>query len=122
MAVNATYHSGLNGNYEMQSGLARGLHFATGTIKATYSAAGGVTWSLPFAQTLFVYVSPTGMGAGASASMIQFRYLYTSTMLQAFEFLATTTAAGHCEVEVPSDTDFTTTTLADHVRFVAFGF
>lgn len=119
MAINATCDIGFNTNYQLESGLARGLKLACGTIKATYSAAGGLTWTLPFAQTMFVYVSPGVMAAG---SVIQFQYLYTSNMLQAYQSLASTTAAGHTESEVASDTDFTTTTLANHLRFVAFGY
>lgn len=120
MAINATYDAAFNANYEMQSGLARGLMFASGTVKATYSAAGGLTMTLPFPhKTLYVAFSPIEFSAG---SYVQMQYLYTSNMVQANEWLPTTTASGLCAAEVASDTDFTTTTLANHVRFVAFGF
>ena len=114
MAVNATYDTALNANYGIESGIARGIKFATGTIKATYSSAGGLTWTLPFVRTLYVQIP--------EVSNYFFVYDYTSTMLHAYEYLATTTAAGHPQSEVASDTDFTTTSLADHIRFVAFGF
>lgn len=120
MAINATYDAGFNANFKLESGLARGLQFACGTIKATYSGAGGLTWTLPFpTKTLYVAVSPVQF---AATSYVQLQYLYTSNMLKAFEWLPTTTASALCAAEVASDTDFTTTTLANHVRFVAWGF
>lgn len=120
MAINATNDAAFNANYEVNSGMARGLKFVSGTIKATYSAAGGLTWTLPFSsKTLYVAVTPIQFTAGSYVSL---QYLYTSNMLKAFEWLPTTTASGLCAAEVASDTDFTTTTLADHIRFVAWGF
>lgn len=112
MALAATMHSGLNSNYELQSGMARGLNFAVGTLAVTYSAAGGLTWTLPFNQTLYVSIP--------AQSQYIFSYNVTTNMLTAYQCVVTTTALASTLVEVASDTDFTA--LTDSLRFVAFGF
>ena len=112
MAISVTYNSGVNKNFSFNSNTARGMKMAVGTIAATYSAAGGLTWSLPFNVRLFCQISP--------ASQYFFTYNCTTSMFQAWQSVVTTTALASTLVEVASDTDFTA--LSDSLRFVAFGY
>ena len=111
MAISVTYDAGLNKNYKITSADARGLKVAFGTIAATYSAAGGLTWSLPFNVRMYVSIPPV--------SQYVFTYNCTTSVFQAYQCVVTTTALASTLVEVASDTDFTA--LSDSVRFVAFG-
>ena len=112
MALSATYDSRLNKSYGLDSALARGLNFAVGTLAVTYSAAGGLTWTAPFNNTVFVSIPPQ--------SQYIFTYNATTSMFKAYQCVVTTTALASTLVEVASDTDFTA--LTDSLRFVAFGF
>lgn len=112
MALSATYDTRLNKNYEIKSGIARGLGMAFGTLAVTYSTAGGLSWTCPFDKTVWVSVPPV--------SGYQFQYNVTTNILKAYEVVVTTTALASTLSEVASDTDFTA--LTDSLRFCAFGF
>lgn len=112
MALTATNDTRLNKVYGLASAQARGLKLAVGTLAVTYSSAGGLSWALPFAKTVFVSVPPV--------SQYTFMYNATTGMLAAYQNVVTTTALASTLVEVASDTDFTA--LTDSLRFVAFGF
>lgn len=108
MAVVKTYDTRLNKDYDLTSAQARGLQFITGSLAVTYSAAGGLTWTLPFAKVVYVHIP--------AESGYVFSYNKTTTMLRAWMVNSTTGPL----TEVASDTDFTT--LTDSLSFVAFGF
>jgi hypothetical protein len=114
MGATATYAALLNRSYGMDSFISRGGKFAAGILVATYSAAGGVTFTTPFAsKTLFcMFNNPSGY---------QFEYIPSTQMLKAFNILASTTAAGLCPAEVASDTDFSCLTGAAGIPFCCFG-
>lgn len=112
MALSVSIDDRLNNHPTMQEGLARGLGFAVGTMDLTYSAAGGLSWTGPFAHTVFCSIPPV--------SQYIFTYDVTNGMVYAYEHVVTTTALASTLVEVASDTDFTA--LSDALRFVAFGF
>lgn len=111
MALTETNYSGLNASYGLQSAIARRVGFVAGTLAVTYSSAGGLSWTLPFTQTLYVSIPPQ--------SQYIFSYNATTNMFTAYQCVVTTTALASTLVEVASDTDFTE--LTDSLRFVAFG-
>lgn len=112
MALTANLDDRLNATPTMQEGIARGLGFAVGTLDITYSSAGGLSWTGPFAHNLYVSIPPV--------SQYVFAYNATTGMVLAYQTVVTTTALASTLVEVASDTDFTAAT--DSIRFVAFGF
>lgn len=111
MSVTATYDAGLNQVHTLNQAIARQVKFSVGSLAVTYSAAGGLTWTLPFSDIAFVMIPP--------ASQYIFTYNATSNMLQAWQCQVTTTASASVLVEAASDTDFTA--LAMPLQFVAFG-
>lgn len=108
MALTITHDSRLNKNPEMQSALARGINFSVGTLRITYSAAGGLSCSMPFSKTVFVSIPPQ--------SGYVFEYNVTTSMLRAYMTNSSTLPL----MEVASDTDFTALTAP--LVFCAFGF
>lgn len=112
MAISVTYNPVSNKNYALDSHQARDFKIVGGTIAVTYSAAGGLTWTIPIKDRFAVIIPPV--------SQYIFTYNGTTSMLQAYEHVVTTTALASTLVEVASDTDFTA--LSDSLRFVAFGY
>jgi len=108
MALSATHDDRLNKNPELQSAMARGINFTVGTLRITYSGAGGLSWTFPWNKTVFVSVPPQ--------SGYIFDYNATTSMLKAYMVNSSTLPL----MEVASDTDFTA--LAAPLQFCAFGF
>jgi len=107
MAIAVTYDTTANTNPKLTSYEARGINMVVGTLAVTYSAATGLTWSIPLNTRLAVFIPPV--------SGYMFQYNTTTSMFTAWNISTT----GPVE-EVPSDTDFTDCT--DAIRFVAFGY
>jgi len=89
--------------YTFNSAAANAQGFATGYLNCSgvLYAGGGITVSFPMINIEFVHLEPRLV----TATNIFFTYDRTNTLLQMWDSLATTTAAGLNQTELASDTD-----------------
>ena len=84
MAITCTQFTGANKNPTFESYAARGIGFYVGTLQATYSATGGLTWSGPFTTNLFVMIAPASNYLPVmNSGIVKIYSLSTGTMSEA---------------------------------------